>query len=135
MITTYFKNLLANYTLGGRRAVNLPEKLYLGLSTGDPGLNGTGAREPAIGSATGYSRVELPQLSEADDGLVTNEGMISMSESRTAWGTMPYWIICDQPSGGNVLLYGSFAEPKAVNAQASFSIRPGELKLSVGQIQ
>lgn len=134
MITTYFMNLLANYTLGGRRETDLPEGLYLGLSSTAPNLSGGNVREPAISSATGYARTQLPQMSEAVNGKVVNEGMISMPESVTSWGTMTHWVIYDAASGGNLLMYGQFANPKSVSAQAALSIRQGELELSVGQL-
>lgn len=134
MITTYFMNLLANYTLGKRRDTALPETLYLGLSSTAPSLNGNGVREPSIGSTTGYARTPLPQLSEAVDGKVVNEGMISMPESVTAWGTMTHWVVFDAASGGHLLVYGEFANPKPVGAQAALSIRQGELELFVGQL-
>ncbi|MDD6837347.1 MAG: hypothetical protein PUF04_09385 [bacterium] len=134
MITTYFMNLLANYTLGGRRTVALPTKLYIGLSSTTPSINGSGVTEPAISSSTGYARTELPQLTNAVNGTVSNDGMISMPESVTAWGTMTHWVIYDSASGGNLLMYGAFENPKSVTAQAAFSIRQGELELSVGQL-
>ena len=134
MITTYFMNLLASYTLGGRRTVALPTKLYIGLSSTTPSLNGSGVTEPEISSSTGYSRTELPQLTNAVNGTVSNDGMISMPESVTAWGTMTHWVIYDSASGGNLLMYGAFENPKSVTAQAAFSIRQGELELSVGQL-
>jgi len=134
VITTYFMNLLANYTLGGRRDTALPSPLYLGLSSTAPNLNGGNVREPSIGSATGYARTALPQLSDAVNGTVVNEGMISMPESVTAWGTMTHWVIFDAASGGHLLMYGQFANPKSVSAQAALSLRQGELELSVGQL-
>lgn len=134
MITTYFMNLLANYTLGKRRETALPETLYLGLSTAAPSLNGSGVKEPSIGSTTGYARIPLPQLSDAVNGKVVNEGMVSMPESVSAWGTMTHWVIFDAANGGNLLMYGEFENPKSVSAQAALSIRQGELELSVGQL-
>lgn len=129
MITTYFKNLLADRVFGGKASVVLPDKLYVGFSKTAPQPDGTNVTEPAAGSATGYTRVLIPQLSEAVDGAVTNEAMVSAPESVTAWGTLTHWCVFDAAEAGHLLLAGELANPKTVSAQSALSFRPGELTL------
>lgn len=131
MNTTYFMNCVAGNIFSTKTTPALPTKYYLGLSKTAPNVNGTGVTEPA--TDTGYSRIELNDLSEPDNGVVSNNNMINFEESLKSWGNITHFVIYDrEPVGsGNLLMYGELSTPRSVEAETIMSIKDGYLKLSV----
>lgn len=131
MNTTYFMNCVAGNIFSTKTTPALPTKYYLGLSKTAPNVNGTGVTEPA--TDTGYSRIELNDLSEPDNGVVSNNSMINFEESLKSWGNITHFVIYDrEPVGsGNLLMYGELSTPRSVEAETIMSIKDGYLKLSV----
>ena len=129
MNTTYFLDVVAGNVLRTKTNPGIPTRLYLGLSSTEPTIGGTNVTEP--GAGTGYSRVELTNLSEPSSGVVTNEASIDFDESTSAWGTMTHYVVFDAATGGNLLMYGRLSTSRTVEAATSMTIKTGSLNISV----
>lgn len=131
MNTTYFLNLIAGNIFQTKADLTIPNRLYIGLSTTAPNLDGTGVSEPDASAA--YGRVELTSLTEPTDGVVANESDINFPESTASWGSVTHFVIYDTDAvaSGNLLMYGLLSTPNSVEAETVMTIEKGHLKLSV----
>ena len=130
MNTTYFLNCVAGNVFGTKSDPAIPTTYYIGLSTTAPNINGTGVDEPSTDA--GYARVQLTNMSEPLDGVVTNELAINFNESTERWGTITLFVIYDSPTldSGDLLLYGELLTPRSVETATIMTIKEGYLKLS-----
>lgn len=130
MNTNYFLNCVAGNLFHTKSDPALPLKYYIGLSTTEPQLNGSGANEPS--TDFGYARVELTSLSEPVDGVVSNEQAINFNESTGSWGVVTYFVIYDsnEVGSGNLLMFGELSTPRSVETATIMTIKEGYLKLS-----
>lgn len=131
MNSTYFLNCVAGNVFGTKESPALPVQYYIGLSTTEPNVAGSGVTEPS--TEAGYSRVELTSLGEPSDGVVTNTLAINFDESTASWGTITHFVIYDSPTSGsgNLLMYGELTSPRSVETATIMTIKEGYLKLSV----
>ena len=129
MVTTYFLNVIAGHVFGSKKTPPLPGELFLGMSSTQPNLNGTGVTQPSSG--TGYSRVKLTTLSEPVNGTVSNTGAITFPESTGAWGTMRYFVVYDSLTGGNLLMYDQLLEPRGVETSTIVLVRENSAKFHI----
>lgn len=129
MNTNYFLNLVAGNVMKTKTAPAIPNKYYIGLSSTEPTLSGDNATEPT--SNTGYARVELTNLSEPVNGVVTNGAAIDFNESTATWGTMTHYLIFDAVTNGNLLMYGRLSTSRTVEAATIMTIKAGSLNISV----
>lgn len=129
MITTYYKNCVSGNIFGTKTDPAIPASYYIGLSTTEPNAEGSNVTEPS-GDA-GYARVQLANLSEPVDGVVSNNQDVTFDESTSSWGTITHYVIYDQLTGGNLLLYNSLTTPREVEAASIMTIKSGSLKLKV----
>lgn len=132
MITTYYKNCVAGNVFGSKTTPPLPSAYYIGLSRTSPSVDGTNVSEP--GDGVGYSRVQLNGLSEPKDGVVNNTYDITFDESTGSWGTVSYYVVYDQMSGGNLLMYNELAAPREIEAASIMLIKSGSLSLKITPI-
>lgn len=128
MNTTYFLNLVAGHVYRSKTDPALPEKLYVGLSSTEPSLDGNGASEPP--ESAGYARVELVSMSEPVDGAVSNTQPIDFPESTEDWGVMTHFVVYDAPTGGNLLVYNPLDKTRTVESESIMSFKVGSLELS-----
>lgn len=108
--TTHLANALLDHLFGGT-AYTQPT-IYAGLSTADPGDDGSGLSEPSGG---GYARVAVPDWDGATSGSSSNTNAINFPDATGSWGTISHTFLSDAATGGNVLTYGSIASATAVN--------------------
>ncbi|MGM9608350.1 MAG: hypothetical protein ACI3XJ_12680 [Oscillospiraceae bacterium] len=128
MVTTYFKNLIANHVWHTEAETTLPTKYYLAMSTTEPLENGTGVTEPDTSS--GYARIELTGLANAVNGVVKNSNSLAWDELATDQGVLCYWALFDAVTGGNLLM-GNALTSKHLDAGTEIKISPEKLTLSV----
>lgn len=128
MNTTYFLDLLAGNVFRSKLTPALPTTLYVGLSSTEPSLNGTGFTEPGDSA---YSRIELTGMGTPSNGEVANTALLSFPESVTNWGAMTYFGIFDSATGGNLLMYGELDPHRTVEEITVMSFKPGAMKLSM----
>lgn len=129
MVTTYFKNLVAEHIWNVTGASSLPEKYYLALSSTEPLEDGTGVTEP--NAAIGYTRVVMSGLSKASIGVVSNTTLISWPKTSTNSGTVSYWALYDASTGGNPLMGGALDDTKHLDKGTTIAIPVGEFSLKV----
>lgn len=130
MTTTYFLNCVAGNIYRTQTNPAIPLNYYLGLSTTEPAMDGTGVTEPQASAA--YMRVIIDSLLSAPtDGVVTNTAAIIFNESTADWGTARYFVVYDSLSGGNLLQYNELTIPRSIEAQTIITVKPGDLVLTV----
>lgn len=129
MVTTYFLNCIAGNLFHSKTDPAIPAQYYLGLSTTAPFVDGTNVTEPTSGA--GYARVPLSSLGEPENGAVSNPYPITFEESTGDWGVVTHFVIYDQESDGNLLMYDALNDPKTVEAASIMTFRANSLALSV----
>ena len=113
MVTTYFKQLIAQKLFCVSGSNTLPSKVWLGLSTSTPTASGT-ATEPASGR--GYARLDLSsKLSyNSTNAYVYNNTVLQFGEATNSWGTVTHYTIYDAQTGGHLLAYGALTASKNI---------------------
>lgn len=129
MNTTFYMNCVAGNLFHTKTDPAIPTQYYIGLSTTEPAVDGTNVNEPSSGA--GYARVALTALGEPSNGVVSNSYPVNFAESTASWGTVTHFVIYDQETGGNLLMYGALTTPRAVETATIMTIREGYLELSV----
>lgn len=129
MNTTYFLNCASGNLFGTKKTPAIPANYYIGLSTTEPSIDGTGVNEPY--KSAGYARVALTMLSEPTSGVVTNTQAINFNESTASWGTITHFVIYDAEIAGNLLMYGTLSTPRTVEEATIMTIKENFLNLSI----
>ena len=129
MVTTYYKNLLANHIWHTSAESDLPAAYYATLSLTEPLEDGTGVTEPD--AASGFARIMLTDLAEAANGSVVNAATLQFPKLTSDQGVATHWAIFDAQTGGHLLLGGEHASPKHLDSGTSMIIDPGQLTLQV----
>lgn len=129
MNTTYFLNQVMGNLFKTKETPALPSEYYIGLSSTAPNISGGNVTEPL--SNSGYKRVKLENLSEPEDGVITNEQAISFDESTANWGTMSHFVIYDALEAGNLLMYDTLSTPRNVEAATIVTIKANSLTLTL----
>ena len=118
--------------LYGGKALNVPDKLYIGLSTTQPNSDGSNFTEP---TGNAYARVEVDNDSTTwEDATVDNPSVkknkipILFDEATGAWGTITHWGIFDAPEGGNLLDWAPVINPTSVGEGQQAQFRAGDLQ-------
>lgn len=73
--------------------------LYLALSSTDPGEDGSGITEPAVGS---YARVLIGTVTLSGSNI-TNNNPVTFATSTAAWGTIAYVAVFSAETGGTFI--------------------------------
>ncbi len=124
----YWENEILDHLFG--KGGYSPPTIYVGLSTADPGDDGSGLSEP---SGDGYARVATSPAdwSAACEGALTNNDAIEFPEAADAWGTVTHFALFDAAWGGHVLAHGALAEPKAIDSGDGARFAAGDLEISL----
>lgn len=129
MNTTYFLNLIAGNLFKTKTDPDIPNELWIGLSTTTPTINGDNVSEPD--GSVGYSRVKLDMLSQPTAGVVTNTKNIDFNESTGSWGVVTHFLIFDAKNDGHLLQFGSLSTPRTVETATIMTIKSDYLNLSI----
>jgi len=107
-----------------------PPTVYVGLSTADPGDDGTGLSEPA---GNGYARVATAAAdwNAASGGMLDNANAIAFAEATGGWGTVTHFALFDASSGGNLLAHGSLSQAKTITMGDTAQFAAGDLDVSL----
>lgn len=132
MVTTYFKNLVADVVWHTSAGASLPASYYLAVSSGEPMSDGTGVVEPD--AASGYARVEMTGMNPAVDGSTKNSASISWPKVTANAGEINYWAMFDAQDGGNLLMGGKLDDLKHLDAGTTFTIDPNGLELKLVEV-
>lgn len=129
MTSTYFLNCIMGNVFNTQLSPTLPNKVYLGLSSTAPSIDGNGVTEPL--DSAGYSRIELTNLSEPVNGVISNNTDISFPESSASWGIMTHFVLYDDVVNGNLLMYEALTQSRSVEAATIVTVKSGGLKLTL----
>lgn len=129
MTSTYFLNCIMGNVFQTKLSPGLPSKVYLGLSSSAPDVDGSGATEPL--ASAGYSRVELNSLDVPTNGVITNNSEISFPESSASWGTVTHFVLYDAPVNGNLLMFNVLSQARSVEQATIVMVKAGSLKLTL----
>lgn len=128
MNTVYWRNKIMD------TMYDVSSGFYLGLSSTLPSDDGTGATEPTSG--LNYSRVQITEWSEADDGMITNTLSLMFPQSSGTWFTSDepaaYWVLFDgTDSDANILSAGKLEETRTVEADTTLTIPAQALSVTL----
>ena len=129
MTSTYFLNCIMGNVFKTKENPTLPNKVYLGLSSTAPAVDGSGVSEPL--ASAGYQRVELTNLGEPVNGVVSNGGEIQFDESSASWGTITHFVLFDSPTDGNLLMFNQLTQSRSVETATIVMVKTGSLKLTL----
>ena len=129
MTSTYFLNCIMGNVFQTKLSPGLPSKVYLGLSSSAPDVDGSGATVPL--ASAGYSRVELNSLDVPTNGVITNKSEISFPESSASWGTVTHFVLYDAPVNGNLLMFNVLSQARSVEQATIVMVKAGSLKLTL----
>lgn len=129
MTSTYFLNCIMGNVFMTKLSPTLPKKVYLGLSSTAPQVDGTGVSEPL--ASAGYQRVELTNLGEPVNGVVSNDSEIQFDESSASWGTITHFVLFDSPTDGNLLMFNQLSQSRSVETATIVMVKTGSLKLTL----
>ena len=143
--TTAQKQAILDHIYGGYDADSAnwelkPEAdLYIGLSSEDPGVDGTGFTEPVDGGSfkDGYSRVEVANTTTnwnnataAEPSVKSNKTPIEFAAcSGNAWPEVKWWgIFTDNNPASNPIDWAALDVNKTVGVGDEAKFSAGELK-------
>ena len=129
MTSTYFLNCIMGNVFYFKLSPGLPSKVYLGLSSSAPDVDGSGATEPL--TSAGYQRVELTSLDVPVNGVITNKNEIAFPESSASWGTVTHFVLYDAPVNGNLLMFNALSQARSVETATIVMVKTGSLKLTL----
>lgn len=103
-----------------------PAALYLALFTVPPGETGGGTEV----SGGGYAR-QAVSFTPPSNSVCSNDADIVFPIATSDWGSIAGFGLFDAATGGNMLLYGTFAIQKQVLSGDQFVIRAGNLSVTM----
>jgi len=128
--SNYLENELLDHVFGGADYAR-PGTLYVGLSTADPGEDGSGIAEPSNGYARVAKTNNSTEFPAASGGSKSNGAVIQFPTATGSWGTVTHFFISDASSGGNMLVYGALNQSKTVNNGDSVRFNASQLTLAL----
>jgi hypothetical protein len=103
--------------LFGGVAYSTPSILYVGLSTTQPGSDGSNVTEP---TGNGYTRCayanDTTNWPSAANRTKTNATVIAFPTPTGDWGSIGYFVIYDAATGGNFYGWGELPAPVVVTS-------------------
>lgn len=115
-----------------------PVTLYIGLTTDDPGEEGSFDGE--VGSGLGYSRYQSTNdstnwpASSQVGGVAQKQNAeeIVFGPATDDWGTVTYFFIADGPdSTANMLAYGELDTPKTIENEDAATFDVGAITITL----
>lgn len=128
--STYEANRVANARYGGGTYTKA-NPVYIGLSTANPGVSGSGLAEP---SGNNYSRVSVANdatnFPNASGGAKENATLITFPTPSGGWGLITHIATFDAASGGNMLDFAALSVAKTINSGDPVTIPIGDLDIT-----
>lgn len=103
--------------------------------------DGTALRANVVGTAlevtaAGYARAEIRgstglTMIAPVEGATQVSGVVPWAQAIAPWGTVTFAALMDAATGGNVIVYGALASPKAVDTADVFKIPAGLFTVSL----
>ena len=124
----YWEDEILDHIFG--KGAYTPPTIYVGLSTADPGDDGSGLSEP---SGNGYARAatSTTDWATASGGTLGNAGAIQFAEATGVWGTVTHFALFDAASGGHLLAHGALAQSKAIGNGDTVRFATGDITITL----
>ena len=127
----FWENKILNYLFS--KDTYSPPTIHIGLSTSDPGDDGSGLSEP---SGNGYTRIQTSSndWNASAGGVISNSQNITFSQATGNWGTITHFALFDAASGGNILAGGALSTAKTIGDGDTATFTggsPGDLQVSL----
>ena len=106
----YLENKLLDHSLA-TTAFTAPANVYVGLHTGSPLDDDSGANEISGGS---YAR-QTAAFASATGGSASTNATITFPAATANWGTITHISIYDASTVGNLLFHGAVTTSKTIN--------------------
>lgn len=122
-LSDYLENKILDHILG-TTSYTMPATPYLALYTVAP-TDSTSGTEVTGGS---YARQPV-SFNASSSGSATNDANVDFTGMPTA--TVVAVAVCDNLTGGNILVYGSLTSSKSVTSGDTLRIASGDLSISI----
>lgn len=122
----YLENKLLDHALA-TTAYTAPAAVYVGLHTGSPLDDNSGANEVSGGS---YAR-QSASFAAASAGSAATNATITFPAATANWGTISHISIYDASTAGNLLFHGAVTTSKTIESGDTFQISSGNLTISL----
>lgn len=122
----YLENKLLDHALA-TTAFTKPTNVYVGLHTGSPNDDNSGANEVSGGS---YAR-KVASFGAASAGSASTDATITFDAATANWGTISHISIWDAATTGNLLFHGAVTTSKTIETGDTFQISSGNLTISL----
>ncbi len=124
----YWENTVLDHLFG--QGNYLPPTIFVGLSTANPGEDGSGLNEP---TGNNYARVQTAAVdwSPAANGALANADGIDFNQATGSWGTLTHFALFDAAAAGHLVAYGAIVLPKAIGSGDTARFEPGALIVTV----
>jgi hypothetical protein len=122
----YLELKLLDHALGTANFTS-PGTVYVGLHTGSPGDDNSGANEVSGGS---YVR-KSAAFGSAAAGSASTNATITFDAATANWGTITHISLYDASSAGNLLFHGAVTTSKTIETGDTFQISSGNLTISL----
>ncbi|GAF69293.1 unnamed protein product, partial [marine sediment metagenome] len=130
-LSNYAELKLLNHVVG--KTSFAKPTVSVGLCTGDPTDEGTGADCHEVPDAAGYTRVATvsDDWEDAAGGEIANAEDIIFPDASGSWGEISHYALFDSSvyGEGNMLVHDSLGEPRAIDVGDSARFAAGELNL------
>lgn len=121
----YTENLALEWLLTSNSATR-PTAWYLGLHTGSPADDDSGANEVSGGS---YARQSVAFSVTTD--TASNSATITFPAATANWGTISHISVYDASSAGNLLFHGAVTTSKTIESGDTFQVSSGNLTITL----
>ena len=122
----YLELKLLDHSLG-TTAYTMPGGVYVGLHTGSPADDNSGANEI---TGNGYTR-KVASFAAAASGSASTDATITFDAATGNWGTITHISLYDASSAGNLLFHGAVTTSKTIETGDTFQISTGNLTISL----
>lgn len=104
---------------------------YIGLSTTQPSVDGTGVTEPS--ASAGYKRVAASGGSfVSNNGMISNTNYIYFPEATSSWGTVTHiCVFSGTGSSAQLRYFGELSPQKEIGINSVPLFRPQSINVSL----
>ena len=123
-LSDYAENKLLDHLLG-TTTYTAPTTVYIGLAT----ASFTDANSSVELTGNNYARKSIA-FADAASGATDNTSAVEFNAATGSWGSVGFFGLFDQSTGGNLLLHGAFENPKTIASGDVLKIDAGDLDIS-----
>jgi len=120
----------------GKASWTIPADVYVALFNGNPLAAGTELADPP---ATDYAREKMEDTDwnvaafVSPTGTIDNATDTDFGIAGSAWGTVDYFALYDDPTAGNMIASGPLEVSRSVQLNDPVKFPAGELKIRLSQ--